>query len=151
MRYCKNNGGVINPENPKNVGFLKAGEEESKKGKKHGNSIIDRANYIKLSFHRHVLKFLLCEKRIYFDREYSPGYTKPIGFLEDLGFHLETSLPHIRSLGFVTRSCPTNVDRGAGTRDIPLRTFVWEAIWKMDCSSMNLSVRYVLQKATVKI
>ena len=62
MRYCNNNGGVKNPENPENVGFLKASEEESKKGKKHRNSITDRANYIKLSFHRHVLKFLLCER-----------------------------------------------------------------------------------------
>ena len=61
------------------------------------SSIIDRANYIKFSFYRHVLKFLLCEKRIYFDREYSSGYTKATGFLEDLGFHLKTSLPHIRS------------------------------------------------------
>ena len=33
----------------------------------------------------------------------------------------------------------------------PLRTSVWEAIWKMECSSMNLSVRCVLQKATVKL
>ena len=55
--YC-NNGRVINPENPERCGvnFSKQARKKTKKGKKPRN-IIDRANYLKLSFHRYVLKF----------------------------------------------------------------------------------------------
>ena len=43
------------------------------------------------------------------------------------GHFSNTSLPRRRSLGFVKRSGRTNVVRGAGTRDEPLRTSAWEA------------------------
>ena len=54
------------------MGFLKVSEKESKNEKKPHISI-DQANYLKLFFHCHVLKFLWCKKRDYFDWEYSPG------------------------------------------------------------------------------
>ena len=65
----------MNLENPKNMGFLKVSEKESKNGKK-PRIITDQANYLKLFFHFHILKFLWCEKRKYFDREYGPGSLK---------------------------------------------------------------------------
>lgn len=57
--YC-NNGQVITPENPekRGVNFSKQAGKKTKKGKKlKPRNIIDRANYLKLSFHRYVLKF----------------------------------------------------------------------------------------------
>ena len=57
--YC-NNGRVITPENPekREVNFSKQARKKTKKGKKlKPRNIIDRANYLKLSFHRYVLKF----------------------------------------------------------------------------------------------
>lgn len=57
--YC-NNGRVITPENPekRGVNFSKQARKKTKKGKKlKPRNIIDRANYLKLSFHHYVLKF----------------------------------------------------------------------------------------------
>ena len=56
---CKN-GGLINPENPsKTKGFSKQARKKTK-GKK-PRIITDQANYLKLSFYCHVLKFLWCD------------------------------------------------------------------------------------------
>ena len=57
------------------MAFIKVSEKESKNEKKPHISI-DQANYLKLFFHCHVLKFLWCEKRKYFDLEYSSGSLK---------------------------------------------------------------------------
>ena len=92
--YC-NNGQVINPENPEKCGanFSKQARKKTKKGKRlNPRNIIDRANYLKLSFHRYVLKFPWHESGYYFDWEYSPGSTKPIVFFENFGFYLETGV-----------------------------------------------------------
>ena len=92
VRYCINSG-VINPENPEKKGGrgdLNEREKESKRAKKPRN-VIDKAKLIEivLSSSR-TIKKLWCEKRTYFDREYSQGSTKAIGFLED---RLETGVP----------------------------------------------------------
>ena len=69
LKDCRNSS-VINSENPgKKRGFLKAGEKGSERVKKPRN-VIDQANNLPLTFHCLVLKFLWCEKRIYFDQEY---------------------------------------------------------------------------------
>ena len=58
------------------MGFIKVSEKESKNGKK-PHIITDQANYLKyIVLHCHVLKFLWCEKRKYFDLEYSSGSLK---------------------------------------------------------------------------
>ena len=55
-----NNGQVITPENSKKrgVNFSKQARKKTQKGKKlKPRNIVDRANYLKLSFHGYVLKF----------------------------------------------------------------------------------------------
>ena len=55
-----NNGQVITPENSKKrwVNFSKQARKKTQKGKKlKPHNIVDRANYLKLSFHGYVLKF----------------------------------------------------------------------------------------------
>ena len=90
VRYC-NNGGVINPEKPPNKrgGFSEKARKKSKKGEE-ASQYYRPGKLIEIVLSSsHVLKKLWCEKRTYFDREYSQGSTKAIGFLED---HLETGV-----------------------------------------------------------
>ena len=64
--------------------------KKAKRAKKPRN-VIDKAKLIEivLSSSR-TIKKVWCEKRTYFDREYSQGSTKAIGLLED---RLETGVP----------------------------------------------------------
>ena len=83
----------MNPEKTpqQKGGFLRESEKEKQKGRRSLAILYYRPGKlieIVLSS-SHVLKKLWCEKRTYFDREYSQGSTKAIGFLED---HLETGV-----------------------------------------------------------
>ena len=98
---CRNNGGIIILKIPKNMGFIKVSKKESKNGKK-PRIITDQANYLKLLFHCHVLKFLWCKKRKYFDWEYSPGSLKTWASIWKLA--LERSLQNVTVCHWATKS-----------------------------------------------